>query len=115
MRLALAFTLIASPALSGGLDDTATAPDPCVTVERPASMTDAIFAQWQAVRRMSCPDLEVERRAFFDRATGEQLTDDEILRRVFNGTGIEQPTPVPLPATAALLLAGLAGLWRLRK
>jgi hypothetical protein len=105
----------ASSALSGGLDDTATAPDPCVTVERPASMTDAMFAQWQAVRRMSCPDLEVERRAFFDRATGEQLTDDEILRRVFTGDRIEQPTPVPAPASLALLLAGLAGLWRLRK
>jgi hypothetical protein len=111
-RLALALLLLSAPVHAGGLDAASDAPDPCpdTPLVQPATMTDAMFRQWTAVRSMSCG-----RRAFFDRATGEQLTDDEILRRVFNGTGIEQPTPVPLPATAALLLAGLAGLWRLRK
>lgn len=70
------------------------------------SMTSEMFAQYAAVRSMSCP-VEFERPAFFDRRTGERLADAEILARVFNGSG---PSVIPLPAGVWLLLAGLGAL-----
>jgi hypothetical protein len=109
MRYALALCLLlATPAAAGGLDDVAQAPEPCppMALANDGSMTAQMFRQWVAVRQMSCP----APRAFFDRATGERLTDAEILERVFNGSG---PAVVPLPGSAWLLLAGLGALaWR---
>lgn len=113
-RLATLFCLLASPLAAGGLVDEATAPDPCpdVPLVQPVGMADAMFAQWVAIRSMTCGAAPVAPRAFFDRATGERLTDEEITRRIFNGS--TPIAPVPLPAGAWLLLGALAMLWRRR-
>lgn len=101
ISLVLPVVLLFSTAHAGGLDDYEPAPDPCppgvVT-----GVTGEMLAGFMAIREMSCGERPV--RAFFDRATGEQLTDDEILRRIF-------ATPVPLPAGGWLLLGALALLF----
>ena len=76
------------------------------------SMTAEMFAQYAAVRAMSCGDVEFERPAFFDRQTGERLTDAEILRRVFNG---DRVSVIPLPAGVWLLLAGVGSIFLLKR
>ena len=110
IRVATLLFFLASPLMAGGLADDATTPDPCpdVPLVQPVDMADAMFAQWSAIRAMSCgPDLEP--RSFFDAKTGERLDDDEILRRIFDGSA--PVTPVPLPGGVWLLLGALAMLW----
>lgn len=111
MIRALPFLLLATPALAGGLEDHAVASEPCpaVTLRNDGSMTDEMFRQWLAVRGMSCPD---HRQVFIDRSTGRPLTDAEVLHRVFNGSGVSDPSVVPLPASAWLLVAGMGLLAR---
>jgi hypothetical protein len=73
-----------------------------------SSMTDEIFRQWLSIREMSCGP-----RVFFDRITGQPLTDAEILDRVFNGS-----TPVsvvPLSEAFVFLFMALITLWLLRR
>lgn len=91
--------------------DEALAPSPCPEGFVPindGSMSSEMFLQWLAIREIECGP-----RLFFDAQTGAQLTDQEILVRVFNGS-----TPlseVPLPAGLLLLLTTLVILWRFRR
>jgi hypothetical protein len=62
---------------------------------------------------MSCG--AAEPRAFFDRATGARLTDEELLARIFNDTRIDAPAVVPLPGAVWLMLAGLGALAAVRR
>jgi hypothetical protein len=71
-------------------------------------MTAEMFRQWLNIRDMTCGP-----RVFFDRITGNQLTDAEILERIFNGS-----TPVsvvPTPAAMLLLVSSFVFLWLLKK
>lgn len=101
---------LSGPALAGGLDEVAAEVDPCPPVVRvdDASMTADMLRQWGAVRRMSCPDLVP---VFIDRATGEPLSREEILRRVFNGSRIPaqiDAAVIPVPGAVWGMLAGIA-------
>ena len=115
---ALAFAsaaFFAFTAQAGGIGPHTAPDDPCPegVMVNDGSMTAEMFAQFVAVRAMSCGDVEFERPAFFDRKTGERLTDAEILRRVFNGSDV---SVIPLPAGVWLLLAGVGALaWVRRK
>lgn len=71
------------------------------------SMTSEIFAQWLNIHAMTCGP-----RLFYDAQTGEQLSDHEILVRVFNGTTVLDPAVIPLGPSALFLLSALI-LWRL--
>lgn len=102
--------LFAGMVQAGGLDEVAADVDPCPTVVRveDASMTADMLRQWGAVRRMSCPDLVP---VFIDRATGVPLSEEEKLRRIFNGGRIPAPVDtavIPTPGAMGSLLAGLA-------
>ena len=108
-RLALAFTLMASTATAGGMDDTAHAPDPCTPIST-EGMTGEMIRGWHAMLAMKADECgPVAPRAFFDRKTGERLSDAEILRRIF-----DEPTPVPVPLPGLMLVAAL-GMLRGRK
>lgn len=111
-RLAFAFTLMASTATAGGMDDMAHAPDPCAPIAT-EGMTGEMVRGWQAMLEMKADECgPVEPRAFFDRRTGERLSDDEILRRIFDGSDV---TPVPVPAAGWLLAGSLAFLALFRR
>lgn len=70
------------------------------------SMTSEVFLQWLHIRKIECGP-----RLFFDARSGEQLTDQEILVRVFNGSTIPE---IPLPGALLLLLSAIFLLRRLR-
>ena len=83
--------------------------NPCPKVFVPiddGSMTNEMFLQWLHIRKIECGP-----RLFFDARSGEQLTDQEILVRVFNGSTIPE---VPLPGALLLLLTAIFLLRRLR-
>jgi hypothetical protein len=70
------------------------------------SMSSEVFLQWLHIRKIECGP-----RLFFDAQTGQQLTDQELLVRVFNGSTIPE---IPLPSTLILLLSAIFILRRLR-
>lgn len=88
----------------------ALAPNPCPENFVPindGSMTDSMFLPWLNIRSMTCGP-----RIFYDARSGEPLTDQEILIRVFNGTTPIDPAVVPLGSSGLFLLSALI-LWRL--
>lgn len=90
--------------------DEAPASNPCPEDFVPmndGSMEPEFFTAWLAIRKIECGP-----RLFYDAKTGQQLTDQEILVRVFNGSTIPE---VPLPGGIALLLTAIFVLWRLRR
>ena len=97
--------LFLSAAHAGGLDEPHVNVDPCPPgLVLGSTVTDEMLAGFRAIRAMSCSH---EPRAFFDRVTGAQLTDDEITRRIFNNSRVEV---IPLPGSVWAMLAALGGL-----
>jgi hypothetical protein len=99
---------LASAAQAGGLEEVAAPADPCPAFVRvdTTSMTGEMLRQWGAIRAMSCGQVH-----HYDRLTGLALSDDEKLRRVFNGARVPAPpgpAVIPAPSAVASLLAGLA-------
>lgn len=84
--------------------------DPCPVGFVPVndgSMTAEMFRQWLSIRDMACGP-----RVFFDRITGYQLTDAEILERVFNGSGV---AVVPIYSSILFLVSSLFLIWMVKK
>lgn len=104
-RLILAFTLIASPALAGGMSDTAHAPDPCVPLAT-EGMTDEMLRGWRAMLEMKADECGPPPVLL------SQFTDREKLEWAFNGSRIAPVTPVPVPASWALLVLAIVALRR---
>lgn len=104
-----ALVALAATAHAGGLDHVAEPVDPCPPIVHldTSSMTAGMLRQFGAIRAMSCGQVH-----HFDRATGLALSDEEKLRRVFNGARVPAPDPAVIPGPGALasLLAGLAVL-----
>ena len=95
---------------AGGLDEPHVNVDPCPPgLVLGSTVTDEMLAGFRAIRAMSCGH---EPRAFFDRASGLPLTDDEITRRIFNGSGVEV---IPLPGSLWAMLAGITALAAIRR
>lgn len=100
-RFAIVLCMISAPVYAGGVQEPHMNSDPCPIVQiDTSSMTGQMLHQFWAIRDMSgC------KRVFYDRVTGLPLSDEEITKRIFNGS--TPLTPVPLPPSAILILSGL--------
>jgi hypothetical protein len=88
-----------------GFEKSAPSGEPCppgFTPVNDGSMTAEMFRQWLNIREMTCGP-----RVFFDAITGRQLTDREILARIFDGSTIPDPAVVPLGDPAIFLVSAL--------
>lgn len=100
----LALMIGASFAHAGGMDDTATTSSPCAPIPT-AGMTDEMLRGWRAMLEMKADECGPPPVLL------PQFTDRQKLEWAFNGSRIPSPvTPVPVPASALMLVAALAML-----